>query len=148
MRHELLSRKDLMGCASLHPSYGFTGLFMVSGCPERDVNNCLISSSLPLPFHSIHVNSTPRFETSSGRKGISIGRNQDVRITAQFTLPVKIGIHCGSLHNHRLGERQYSARSTQLFECVKLFCAPLASRPRRTSYRVITEKVNCRWTSR
>ena len=31
--HEGLFRKDLMGCASLHPSYGSSGLFMVSGCP-------------------------------------------------------------------------------------------------------------------
>jgi hypothetical protein len=34
MRHELLLRKDLMGCASLHPSYESTGFFMVSGCPD------------------------------------------------------------------------------------------------------------------
>ena len=78
----------------------------------------------------------------------SCGRDQDVGIVDQFTSSVKISIYCGCLHNYRIGERQYSARGTQSIKCGKLFCCPLASRPRSTSYRVMTEKVNCRCTSR
>ncbi|MGA2227979.1 MAG: hypothetical protein ABSH41_26395 [Syntrophobacteraceae bacterium] len=37
MRHELLFRKDLMGCASLHPSYGS---FHGSRVARRDVKSC------------------------------------------------------------------------------------------------------------
>gem|GEM_PF-5106752 len=80
------------------------------------------------PIHNLQVPNATKMSYIIGYNSQPMshrrGRNQDVGITDQFTSQVKIGIHCGSLHNHRFGERQYSARSTQLIKCLELFCCP------------------------
>ncbi|MGO9312955.1 MAG: hypothetical protein ACLQBD_04620 [Syntrophobacteraceae bacterium] len=58
MRHEELVRKDLMGCASLHPSYGFAPILRVFswfGVSLRDMKCCGVGHASDERFETLMV---------------------------------------------------------------------------------------------